>query len=103
MNTAPSGVYLSKRWQFAEMCSLAFFSKTDFQKNLSMYPVHEEMFLFLKTYVVVDDPLCANYYDPPTFAEETQAHHAMARMLSIAKVYRSGVCPDVNIDIMKLI
>ena len=24
-------------------------------------------------------------------------------MLSIAKVYGSGVCPDVNIDIMKLI
>ena len=31
--------YVSKRWKVSEMCSLSFFNKTYFQKNVSMYPV----------------------------------------------------------------
>ena len=39
MDTASSGVYLSKRWKLSEMCNLTFYNKTDFQKSVSMYPV----------------------------------------------------------------
>ena len=38
MDTASSGVYLSKRWKFSEMCNLTFFSKIEFFENISMYP-----------------------------------------------------------------
>ena len=39
MDTASSGVYLSKRWKLSEMRNHTFFNKTDLQKSVSMYPV----------------------------------------------------------------